>query len=119
MSEQIGLFGDTALSTRVPSTWSYQRRRVPQWAAERSLAALVAFNDYAGMRLQPFRHNGAPSEHLTRITGAVLDHPDVTDDEWRAVCQRTLSAPWWDGPPTVGVVFGPRCVDRNIAAGLA
>lgn len=125
MTEQIDMFNYTegigqalvsrAVDTGMPRRWRHGRSVVPAWAADRALNALQVFNTRAGTRLSAFRHDGRPSEHLTRVTGAVLDHSDVTDEQWAAVVEATLAAPWWQGPPSVGVVFGPAVVDKNIA----
>lgn len=115
-SEQLfGEVVEVVEAAPVHASWSYFRRKVPTWACARSLRLLVEYNLQAGQRLGAFRHNGQPSEALKRITGAVLDHPDVDDVQWAEVVARTLAAPWWDGPPSVGCVFGPGVVDRNLA----
>lgn len=116
MADQIQMFGEPAPATLTvpgPSRWKYARRAVPVWACERALSALCAFNQRAGASLSPFRYTGAPSDHLTRITGAVLDHPEVED--WEAVVDAAFRRPWWAGRASVGAVFGPAMVDHNIA----
>lgn len=115
MAEQLDIFG--ADPCALPTRWKYMRRAVPAVACDRALRALRAYNEATGSRLGAFRFSGAPSDALTRITGAVLDHPEVS--EWEPVITAALRDPWWSGPPSVGVIFGPGVVDRNITAASA
>jgi hypothetical protein len=117
MNDQLGFFEEPVVAA--PQRWSYCRRSVPPWACDRALHALAVYNDATGQSLGAFRHNGAPSDHLTRITGAVLDHPDVTREQWDLTVRAALRSPWWTGPASVGVVFGPAVIDRNIAGAVA
>lgn len=101
---------------QVAPVWKYRGKTVPQPLREVALACLAAFNAAAGEQLPALRKsNGEPSDHLKRITGAVLDHPELTADDWRVVVERNFQAPWWDsGSVGVGVIFGPAVVDRAI-----
>lgn len=100
-----------------PPTWTYGRKPVPQWAAARALAALAAFAERSGQRIAPFRpSNGKPSDALTLVTGAVLDHPDVDEQTWARLVKHVFKDPWWTGVPGAGVVFGPKVLDRQLQA---
>lgn len=102
-----------AREAEVPS-WSFNGKSVPAPLREMALNVLADFNERAGTRFGAFGARG-PSEHLKRITAAVLDHPDASREDWRRVVDWTLSHPWWgDDTPSVGVVFGARVVDDNI-----
>lgn len=107
----------TASDAGCSSTWTYHRKQVPKWAAERALGAFAAFAERAGQKIEPFRpSNGRPSEALTLITGAVLDHPDVDADTWSRLITAAFADPWWTGVPSPGVVFGPKVLDRGLQA---
>jgi len=92
----------------------YGKSAVP--AAQLALAeqALAFFNQYSGSQLRARKGNGQPSESLKRIIGAVLAYPDVPLEGWRAAIEAALAEPWWQGRPSVGCVFGPNVVERNL-----
>jgi len=48
----------------------------------------------------------------------MTDHPSVRTN-FRRVIDATLEAPWWDGPPSVGVIFGPAVIEKSIARASA
>lgn len=79
-----------------------------------AVRALEHFNAMTGRQCQPFTGRGKPSESLSRIIGAMLDWPAVRI-EWRRMIDRSLADPWWDGPPSTGVIFGPKVVEQSLA----
>lgn len=98
-------------------TWSYDGKRVQSDTAAVALEAFDAYVAKTGQRIKPMRpSNGAPSDALRLITGAVLDHPDVDASQWARLIDGSLAAPWWQGAPTAGVIFGPGVVDRQLQA---
>ena len=82
-----------------------------------ALKALQSFNLRAGTRLRPFLSNGSKSDALTRVLGAVVARPEVTPGEWAGAVERAFADPWWRGAPAIGVVFGPKVVERHLHAG--
>jgi hypothetical protein len=96
--------------------WTFDGSDVPQAVRRMVLALHGLYCEETGQNLSAFRpSNGKPSEALTRITGAVLDNADLSLNDWLAVIRQQLANPWWDGPPSVGVIFGPGAVDPAIA----
>lgn len=83
------------------------------WAAtERTLAE---YNRQAGSKLRLLTSAGHPSEAAKRIYLRLVNYPDITDAELADIIHRTLASRWWgDGPPSPGVVFGPRVFEDNI-----
>lgn len=100
---------------QVIPTWSFGKKKVPLEARATALACFEAYVVASGQRMRAFTSSGGPSDALKRITGAVLDHPDVSTERWGEVVRDTLASPWWSGPPSVGVVFGPAVVEKNLA----
>lgn len=98
---------------QTPTGYSFNGHRVKAEDGQKACGVLATFNELAGAALKPFLASGASPE-LKRVTRAVLDHPDLSADEWRAVIRWTLEHPWWSGTVTIGAVFGPNAVGENI-----
>lgn len=78
-----------------------------------AVKALRFFCERTGQRVAPFTARGVPSEALSRIITAMLDHPEV-QTIYRRMIDRNLQEPWWDGRPTVGAIFGPKALDTTL-----
>lgn len=76
--------------------------------------ALDWYSQRTGQTPTAFNRHGQPAESLKRIIGAMADHPSLRTN-FRRVIDATLEAPWWDGPASVGVIFGPNAIDKSIA----
>lgn len=80
--------------------------------AERALAHYAQRTEQG---VVPFDGRGRTSESMKRIVGAMLAHPSLRTNFVRVI-DCTLRSGWWgDGPPSVGVIFGPNVVEREIA----
>lgn len=101
------------LATSAPAVM-FGRQRVPAPLVQDAMRALEHFNELTGRECRPFTARGKPSESLKRIIGAMLDHPEARV-LWRRMIEHTLADPWWDGPPSTGVIFGPGVVEQSIA----
>jgi len=76
---------------------------------------LTAFNSLAGTKLRLLTSSGGPSEAAKRIYGRVRDYPDIELAEHVDIIGRTLASKWWGiGPPSIGVVYGPKVFEDNI-----
>lgn len=95
----------------------FRRRPVPPSQVTLAEQILTDFNQQAGTNYGPYTASGAPSEALRRLLGAVTEHPDaLTLPAAHELTRRALEHPWWEGPPSAGVVFGPNVIERNLAA---
>ena len=97
---------------------TFRRRRVPADQLATAERALAAFNQQTSQHIGAYRSDGRPSDALTRILGAITDKPEkLTGDYCERLVTTTLNRRWWgNDPATVGVIFGPGVIDRNIAA---
>lgn len=95
---------------------TYKGRAVPKPLAVRAGRMVAWYNHLTGQHRQWFTPNGEVTEDYKRALGAAINHPEVTDEQWQRVLRGVLANPWWDGPPTIGVVFGPSVVDDNLEA---
>lgn len=93
---------------------SYRGRKVPFARAGVAAQLLDAYNAESGQRRQRFNPDGSVSEDFKRVVGAVVNHPDVEATTWHRMLNTVLANPWWDGPASVGVIFGPKVVDDNL-----
>lgn len=116
--ENGGDGGDLVPRVQAPPPVKYAGRKVPPMVVADAMRALDYFNERTGRRCQPFTGRGKPSESLSRIIGAMLDWPAVRI-EWRRMIDRCLADPWWDGPASTGVIFGPKVVERSLAMATA
>lgn len=98
-----------------PLRLSYRGRAVPEPLARLAVALLEEYAAQADQPTQAWTPGGAPTPELKRVLGAVVDHPDVPGPRWAEVIGGVLANPWWAGPPSVGVVFGPNVVASNLA----
>lgn len=77
---------------------------------------LADFNAQVGTSFGAWTADSHASDSLTRIIGALTRWPDeLTADYCHRLIAATLREQWWDGPATVGVVFGPKVIERNMA----
>jgi len=97
-----------------PPAICYAGKAVPAEQAQLAEQALQLFNDYTGSRLRARKGNGQASESLKRIIGALKAYPDIPLEGWRAAIEAALEDPWWSGRMSVGCVFGPNVVERNL-----
>lgn len=91
---------------------TYRGRVVDRELVRRAEAVLDDFNRQAGTRHRAYKAGGGTTDSLTRILGAIVAFPDVTGAEWHGAIERAFDDPWWSGHAAVGVVFGPRVVER-------
>lgn len=83
------------------------------WAS--TVAVLEVYNEATRGRLRAVKGDGSPSEAAKRVYGAVRGWPDLTLERHREIIERTLASKWWgDGPPSIGVVYGPKIFETNI-----
>ncbi len=87
--------------------------KADEWAL--TVRVLEEFNAQAGRRLGALDGMGQPSESAKRIYSRVCAFPSLTLEEHAAIIARTLASKWWgEGPPSVGVVYGPKVFEENI-----
>lgn len=95
---------------------TYKRKVVPEARVTLATVVLSHFNAQACTDYGPWTGTGVPSDSLTRIIGALTAWPEkLTGSYCRELIEHTLRSPWWDGAPTVGVVFGPGAIEGNMA----
>lgn len=100
-----------------PPTNLFGRPMPPSLVAD-ALSALACYCEQTGQRVKPYTARGKPSESLTRILRAMVDHPEVRT-LYRRMIERTLAVPWWEGDPQVGVIFGPGAVDQSLQRAMS
>lgn len=84
------------------------------WAL--TAGVLGEYNRLAGSKLRLLTSAGKPSQAATRIYSRVVDYPDITLDEHADIIERTLASRWWGNTsPSIGVVYGPKVFEDNIA----
>lgn len=77
---------------------------------------LAEYNRQAGSNLRLLTSGGQPSQAATRIYCRIADYPDIALEEHADIISRTLASRWWgDTAPSIGVVFGPKVFEDNIA----
>jgi hypothetical protein len=91
----------------------FNGRAVSQLLVEDAVAALAHYCERTGQRLRSFDGQGRPTESLKRIIGAMTAHPEARV-VFRRMIDHTLLAPWWEGDPSIGVIFGPRVVEASL-----
>lgn len=97
---------------------TYRRKRVPDEVAEAAHAAVMRWAERTRTTGRFLDGNGALTESGQRVVGAMTTYPEVVE-LWPRMIDRALEAPWWDGPATIGVVFGPKVVEQSIARAQA
>ncbi len=105
---------ERAVANGDPLRLTYRRKVVPEPTAHMAVRMLREYARAADQTVQAWKPSGEPTEDLKRVLGAVLDHPEVDGREWVGVIRAVLARPWWEGAPSVGVVFGPRVVADNL-----
>lgn len=93
----------------------YRSRAVPVARAQTASVLIDSYNTETGQRRQRFKPDGSLTEDFKRIIGALTDHPEVETSQWNRTMNTVLANPWWDGSPSVGVIFGPKVVDDNLS----
>jgi hypothetical protein len=92
----------------------FNGKPVPTSLAADALAALAYYNEQTGQTLKPTTASGKPSEGLSRILGAMTEHPEVRI-VYRRMIDHTLASRWWgDDEPHPGVIFGKRVAEQSI-----
>lgn len=73
--------------------------------AEHELATLVLadFNRMAGTRVTLDTR-----EHLRLIVGRIREHPELELADFGRIIEANLADPWWDGRPSLNVIFSPK-----------
>lgn len=90
-------------------------KKVKPEAWEKTEKILDSFNEQAGKKLRLVTSASKPSEAAKRIYGRVVAYPDITLEEHEDIIRRTLASRWWgEGPPGIGVVYGPKVFEDNI-----
>jgi len=77
-------------------------------------AVLGLYNAATGSHLGAVTGSGDPSESAKRIYGVVTAWPQLTLEDHERIIEVTLREPWWEGAPSVGVIYGPRVFERNL-----
>lgn len=91
----------------------FGKERVPASLLEDARKALSYYCQKTGQNLKPLDALGQPTESLKRIIGAMRKHPEVRTIYGRMI-DHNLMAPWWQGDPTVGAIFGPGSLEQCI-----
>lgn len=77
---------------------------------------LTEYNAQAGTKLRLLTSAGKPSEAAKRVYSRIATYPDIPLTKHADIIARTLASRWWgDGPPSIGVVYGPNVFEDNIA----
>lgn len=94
---------------------SHRRSKSTKAQTEDVVALFDGYNSEVGRRISMFTGTGKQHPDLTKVLGAVLEFPNVERTTWLRMMHTVLANPWWgDGPPSVGVVFGPGVVSDNL-----
>jgi len=92
----------------------FNGKPVPPPLAADALSALAYFNEQTGQAVKARTASGKPSEGLSRILGAMTEHPEVRI-VYRRMIEHTLVSRWWgDDDPHPGVIFGKGVVEQSI-----
>jgi hypothetical protein len=97
---------------------TYNRRKVPGHRVALAENVLSSFNERAGTHYGAWTGTGKPSASLREIIGALTEWPEKLPDHQtcsQLIKKVFLAKPWWTGTPSVGVVFGPNVIERNLA----
>lgn len=97
-----------------PLRLRYKGKAVPEPRARTACLLVRHFAERTGLAVQCWTPGGDPGESLKRVVGALTAHPDVPFERWAEVVDACLASPWWEGAPSIGVVFGPRVVEDNL-----
>lgn len=100
-----------------PPKVTYQGKPVPLHVAEAAARLLDEFNSAASRKLGAVTGQGQASESLKQIIGAVLQHTEVTVDEWEAAIRNTIANPpsWVEETVQLGDIFGPKAAAHALA----
>lgn len=107
----------TAERERARAKLRFNGKVVDESALQMAEDVLAEFNRQADPARPKALLTGAGelSEAGKRIYGRVIAYPDLKLEEYADIIRRTLASRWWkEGPPTVGVVFGPKVFDENM-----
>jgi hypothetical protein len=100
-----------------PASMTYRGKKVPKAIVGTAARSVRYFASKTGQTLRVVDDAGKPTTSMTRVVGAMLAHRELADPEFaKRTIDFALAAPWWrdEGPPGVGVVFGPGVVERMV-----
>jgi hypothetical protein len=107
---------EAALLFGRPLGLKYRGRAVDERTAGEACELVKLYAQQSGQPVRCFKRNGKATEDLTRVLGALTEYDDVPFETWTTVVVKVLEHPWWgDGPPSIGVVFGPKILAQNLA----
>jgi DNA-binding PadR family transcriptional regulator len=109
--------GDTGTREDRPRSVTFRSKKVPAPVVDVACRATSYFAARTHQTVKLVDATGAATDSLKRVAGAMLAHPELADPEFaKRAIDFALAAPWWkdEGPPGVGVVFGPKVVERMI-----
>lgn len=105
---------ETALEYGRPLLLKWRGKPVPERRAAEACQLVRLYARHASQPTQLFTRDGSPTEALKRVIGALTTHDDEPFDKWVAMIPKVLARPWWDGNPSIGVVFGPKVLEANL-----
>lgn len=112
LSEEPSGIGGTRAGARVKI--SGKPVKAESW--EVTAQILVEFNRQTGRDLRLLTSGGQASEAAKRIYGRVAAYPDIGIERHSEIIANTLASMWWgDGRGSIGVVYGPKVFEDNIA----
>lgn len=104
----------TVAGPRVVERVRYNGKEVRGEVVRAAIGAVETWAARTSQTVRTFDGQGKATDSLKRVVGAMLSFPEVVELA-PAMIDAALSRPWWEGrAPGVGVVFGPRVVERMI-----
>jgi hypothetical protein len=102
-------------------TYRFNGKPIPQPVLLAAQAVLADLNRQAGHAYRPFTDQGALSDNLSRIVGAMLEDKRITVEIGQRMIRLALAGdPYWQpGPFHAGHAFGRRTRESLLAAALA
>lgn len=77
--------------------------KVTQAEHDKATLVLADFNRMAGTRVTL-----ETREHLRLIVGRIREHPELELSDIGRIIEANLADPWWDGRPSLNVIFSPK-----------
>jgi hypothetical protein len=102
-----------AAPSKAPPKMSFRGKQATKGQAETVKNLIEAWNSETGQQRKLFNAGGMTGD-AKKVLGAVMSHPEINEPQWMRTMQTLLANPWWNGPPTLGVMFGPGVVDDNL-----